>query len=59
MALRTVPAQRSEMEGKTRRAAVRRKVVYEFRNNIPPYLFLRRKWSRFRYFSTFVEKQLS
>ena len=29
MAPRTVPAQRSEMEGKTRRAAVRRKVGYE------------------------------
>ena len=41
MAPRTVPAQRWETEGKTRRAAVRRKVGYEFRNNIPPYFFYR------------------
>ena len=37
MAPRTVPAQRSEMEGRTRRVAVRRKVGYE---DILPYVFV-------------------
>ena len=39
MAPRTVPAQRWETEGKTRRAAVRRKVGYEFCNNLPKFVF--------------------
>ena len=50
MAPRTVPAQRWETEGKTRRAAVRRKVGYEFCNKSSKicFLFRRKVWYEFR-----------